>query len=77
MKTNKQVWVSPNDQWRRVHKPWSQRDIAHTNTKIDAEKIAKRVAQNQQWETKIQKRDWTIHKWNSYGNDPYPPKDTK
>ncbi len=66
----KQIRVSP-DKWEwgkgwRVHKPWSKRDIIHTETKEEAERKATQVAKNQGLETKIQKMNWKIQWWNSY-----------
>lgn len=75
---NKQVRVSPKqDWWRRVHQTWSQRDSAHANTKAEATTIAQNIARNQWWETKIQNRDGKISWGNSYGKDPFPPRDTR
>ncbi len=72
---SKQIRVSPSwDKWWRVHKPWSQRDIIHTGTKVEAIKQAESIARNQKLETKIQNKNWKISGLNSYWNDPYPPK---
>lgn len=72
---NKQVRVSPNSDWGwRVHKSWSQRDSAHTNTKAEAIARAESIARNQWGETKIQNMDWKIGWGNSYWNDPFPPR---
>ena len=76
MSKNKQIWVSPNPKgWWKVHKPGGKKSIANTETKEEAKKIAEDIARNQKLETKIQKKDGTIQWWNSYGNDPHPPKD--
>lgn len=71
---NKQVRVSPSDKWWRVHKSWSQRDSAHTDTKAEAIAKAELIARNQWLETKIQNMDWTISWGNSYWKDPFPPR---
>ncbi len=73
---NKQIWVSPNawNGWK-VHKPWSERASALVNTKAEANAIAISIAKNQKLETKVQKLDWIIQWWNSYWNDPFPPRD--
>jgi hypothetical protein len=75
MNKTKQIWVSPN-QWNgwKVHQPWNSRASALTNTKQGAIQIAESIARNQGLETKIQKKNWTIQGWNSYGNDPFPPR---
>lgn len=73
---NKQIRVSPNsDWWWRVHKPGAERDSAHTWTKREAVQTAQRIAGNQWLETKIQNQNWRIAWWNSYGRDPFPPRD--
>lgn len=78
MPNRKQIWVSPNwDGWWRVHREWSQRDSAHATTKVDAMKKASDIAKNQWLELKIQNKDWKIAMGNSYGWDPFPPKDRK
>lgn len=73
---SKQIWVSPNawNGWK-VHKPWSKRASAIVNTKLEANTIARSIAKNQKLETKVQKLDGTIQWWNSYWNDPFPPRD--
>lgn len=38
---------------------------------------AQQIARNQQSDTKIHGKDGKIRSGNSYGNDPYPPKDLK
>lgn len=48
-----------------------------TKLKVDAEKIAIRIARNQKSDTKIHRIDGKITAGNSYGNDPHPPKDKK
>ena len=81
---NNQVWVSPgwkDSDWknlRRVHKAWSDRDIKvfHWDKK-SAIYRAQQIARNQNSETKIQNLNGQISWWNSYWNDPYPPKDTR
>ena len=75
---NKQIRVSPKENGgRRVHQSGSQRDSAHTSTKAEAVQKAESIARNQWLETKIQNLDWKISGWNSYGNDPCPPKDRR
>lgn len=47
------------------------------DTQAEAIKIAQDIARNQQSDTKIHGRDGKIRAGNSYGNDPFPPKDKK
>ena len=72
---NKQIWVSPTANWWKVKQPSNSRASANTNTKAEAMQIARDIAINQWLETKIQRKDGIIQGWNSYGNDPCPPKD--
>jgi len=48
-----------------------------TPTQKDAIDAARQIAQNQQAEVVIHKRDGTIRDKDSYGKDPNPPKDQK
>ncbi len=48
-----------------------------TKTQQEAIDIAEEIARNQQSDTKVHGRDGKIRAGNSYGNDPYPPKDEK
>lgn len=48
-----------------------------TDTQLQAIKQAEDIARNQQSDTKIHGRDGKIRAGNSYGNDPFPPKDKK
>lgn len=47
------------------------------DTQAEAIKIAQDIARNQQSDTKIHGRDGKIRAGNSYGNDPFPPRDKK
>lgn len=46
-----------------------------TDNKADALKIGIEIAKNQQSELTILKKDGKIQNKNSYGNDPFPPKE--
>ena len=48
-----------------------------TDTQQEAIEHAEQIARNQQSDTKIHDRNGKIRAGNSYGNDPYPPKDRK
>ncbi|HDP93880.1 MAG TPA: DUF2188 domain-containing protein [Candidatus Aminicenantes bacterium] len=48
-----------------------------TQTQVEAIEVAENIAKNQQSDTKIHGRNGRIRSGNSYGNDPYPPKDRK
>ena len=48
-----------------------------TRTQKEAIVVAEEIARNQRSDTKIHGTDGKIRAGNSYGNDPYPPKDKK
>ena len=48
-----------------------------TSTQKEAIKIAEQIARHQKSDTKIHGRNGKIRAGNSYGNDPFPPKDMK
>lgn len=47
------------------------------STQTDAIRAAREIAINQHSEVVIHRKDGTIRDKDSYGNDPYPPKDRK
>ncbi|NHB57558.1 DUF2188 domain-containing protein [Acinetobacter shaoyimingii] len=47
------------------------------STQAEAIQIAQDIAKNQQSDTKIHGKNGQIRAGNSYGNDPYPPKDKR
>ena len=48
-----------------------------TSTQSEAIQISDKIAKNQKSETKIHGVNGQIRAGNSYGNDPYPPKDKR
>ena len=48
-----------------------------TDTKAEALKLGTQIAKNQQSELTILKKDGRIQNKNSFGNDPFPPRDKK
>lgn len=75
--SNKQIWVSPDDDGWRVHRPGASRDVIHTGTKAEAMNVAERVAKNQELDTKVQRLDGTISsEGNTYprSRDKFPPR---
>ena len=48
-----------------------------TSTQKEAIQIAQEIERNQKSDTKIHGTDGRIRAGNSYGNDPFPPRDTK
>jgi len=48
-----------------------------TQTQAQAIEVAQNIARNQKSDTKIHGQDGKIRSGNSYGNDPYPPRDRR
>lgn len=48
-----------------------------TRTQREAIQVAEGIARNQKADTKVHGRDGKIRAGNSYGNDPFPPRDRK
>ena len=71
----KNQWVVRHgDKWA-VKREGNKRATKVTDTQKQAINVAKEIAQNQKSELIIQGRDGKIRSKDSYGNDPYPPKD--
>lgn len=71
----KNQWVSPRgDKWA-VHAEGSSRDTKHFDKKADALEYARQIAQKQGSELIAQKKNGQINRKDSFGNDPFPPKD--
>lgn len=68
--------VPHNGKWA-VRGAGNEKVTRVVSTQYEAIKIAQDIARNQQSDTKIHGRNGQIHAGNSYGNDPYPPKDKK
>lgn len=71
----KNQWVSPRDDKWGVHGEGNSKDTKLFDRKSDAIDYAKTIAKNQQSELIIQKRSGQIQSKDSYGNDPFPPRD--
>ena len=69
--------VEPNNGQWSVKGEGNSRYTATTDTKAEAMKIAREIAQNQKSELVIHGRNGQILDKDSYGKDSVPPKDTK
>lgn len=69
--------VVPHDKKWGVKAEGSDRVTKTFDKKQDAKDYATQIAKNQKTELIIHKADGTIENKNSFGNDPYPPKDMK
>lgn len=67
------VVPNPNGGWD-VKKGGAERASSHTDTKAEAEAIARQISINQGTELVIHGKDGRIQRKDSHGNDPYPPK---
>ncbi len=69
------VWITPHDKGWAVKKEGSKLPLNVTSTKQEAERIGHDVGKKEKVEVITQRQDGTIQKRESYGHDPYPPKD--
>lgn len=69
--------VVPHPDGWAVQGEGNSRATRVTRTQREAIQIAQEIAHNQKSDTKIHGIDGKIRAGNSYGNDPFPPKDTK
>lgn len=76
MAKGKQIWISPDGNDWRVHRPGATRSIKNTDTQQEAFKVAREVARNQGAEVIVQGRDGKIREKNSYSPPPdeFPPR---
>jgi hypothetical protein len=66
------VVPNPDGGWN-VKRGGGQKASHHTDTKAEAEKIARGISKNQGTELIIHGKDGKIQRKDSHGNDPYPP----
>ena len=55
----------------------NKKATSHHQTQKEAIKKAEEIARSQKSDTKIHGKDGRIRAGNSYGNDPFPPRDRK
>jgi hypothetical protein len=77
MAKGKNQYVVPTKDGWGVKGEGNSKLTVKTDTKADALKIGKEIAKNQQSELTILGKDGKIQNKNSYGNDPFPPRDKK
>lgn len=75
-KNKNQHVVKHPDGWA-VKGAGNSRATKVTSTQAEATQVAQDIARNQKSDTKIHGRDGKIRAGNSYGNDPFPPRDKK
>lgn len=69
--------VVPNGDIWQVKSEGSTRATKNFNTQREAIDYARDITRNQKSELVIHGRNGQIRDKDSYGNDPYPPRDTK
>jgi Uncharacterized protein conserved in bacteria (DUF2188) len=77
MAKGKNQYVVPTKDGWGVKGEGNSKLTVKTDNKADALKIGKEIAKNQHSELTILGKDGKIQNKNSYGNDPFPPKDKK
>lgn len=71
----KNQWVSPRDNGWGVRGEGNSRDTQRFDTQAEAIARAREIAINQRSEVIVQGRNGQIRSKDSYGNDPFPPRD--
>ena len=69
------IWISPHKDGWAVKREKSERSIAVTPTKQEADKIGHDIGKKNKVNVITQRKDGTIQSNDSFGNDPNPPKD--
>mgnify|MGYP001796447843 CR=1 FL=1 len=69
--------VVPSSQGWSVKKSGASRASRSFGTKEEAVKYGKTISRGEKTEQYIHKKDGTIQNRNSYGNDPFPPRDKR
>lgn len=77
MPKGKDQHVVPHSDGWAVESEGASKATRVFDTQKEAIERAREIAQNQQSEVVIHRKDGTIRDKDSYGNDPYPPKDKK
>ena len=75
--SKKNQHVVPHDDAWAVKGEGNSRVTSAHDTQRDAVKRAREIARNQHGEVVIHRQDGTIRDKDSYGNDPFPPRDKK
>jgi hypothetical protein len=65
----------PHENGWQVKRDGGKRASRVADTKAEAEKMGREISRNQETELQIHRKDMTIERSDSHGNDPNPPKD--
>jgi hypothetical protein len=69
--------VMPHEDGWQVKRDGNQKASHVTDTKKEAEKVAREISKHQNTELQIHGKYMKIQRSDSHGNDPFPPKDRK
>ena len=69
--------VMPHEDDWQVKRDGGKRASRVTDTKAEAEKIGRQISRNQETELQVHRKNMTIERSDSHGNDPNPPKDNR
>ncbi len=75
--SKKSVHVIPKGDGWKVKSANAVRAVKLTSTQAEAIQIGRRIAMNRGSELIVHRTDGTIRSKDSYGNDPFPPRDTE
>ena len=67
--------IMPHEDGWQVKRDGGKRASRVADTKAEAEKMGREISRNQETELQIHRKDMTIERSDSHGNDPNPPKD--
>ncbi|MFN3726841.1 MAG: DUF2188 domain-containing protein [Allosphingosinicella sp.] len=67
--------IMPHEDGWQVKRDGGQRASRVADTKAEAERLGRQISRNQETELQVHRRDGSIHRSDSHGNDPNPPKD--
>jgi len=73
--SKKNVHTTPNPDGKGWVNSVGGETVSKHTTQLNAVKRGRQIAKQQRSEHSIHRRDGTIGRKNSYGNDPNPPKD--
>lgn len=71
------IWITPHKNGWAVKREGAKRSSVVKVTKQEAEKVGHELGKKEGVEVITQRSDGRIQSRESYGNDPYPPKDQK
>ncbi|MEN9326206.1 MAG: hypothetical protein RI943_627 [Bacteroidota bacterium] len=77
MAKGKNQYIVPIQGGWGIHGEGNNKLTKKTKTKAEAMEIGKAIAKNQQAELIVMGKNFKIQNKNSFGNDPFPPRDKK